>query len=65
MDAIVHIKRLAHLSTLRRDEIRRQRLRGGKPPAGAPELIGKPTPENPGSLDLKLGDPFGSPGAGQ
>jgi hypothetical protein len=36
-----------------------------KPPAGAPELIGKPTPENPGSLDLKLGDPFGSPGTGQ
>jgi hypothetical protein len=36
-----------------------------KPPAGAPALIGKPTPENPGSLDLKLGDPFGSPGVGQ
>jgi hypothetical protein len=32
-----------------------------KPPATAPSLIGKPTAENPGSLDLKLGDPFGLP----
>jgi hypothetical protein len=34
-----------------------------KPPASAPALIGKPTPTNPGSLDLKLGDPFGLPDA--
>ncbi|MGH7888548.1 MAG: hypothetical protein ACREPG_11820 [Candidatus Binatia bacterium] len=32
-----------------------------KPPAISPALIGKPTPANPGSLDLKLGDPFGLP----
>jgi hypothetical protein len=39
-------------------------LLGFKPikrPANAPALIGKPTPTDPGSLDLKLGDPFGLP----
>lgn len=35
----------------------------GKPWASAPALLGEPTPTNPGSLDLKLSDPFGSPDA--
>jgi hypothetical protein len=36
-------------------------FKSAKPSASAPALI--PTPANPGSLDLKLSDPFGSPDA--